>query len=499
MPVSEPTSIFKGALLTVLMRWSDRLIGFVSTLILARLLVPADFGIIAMASLVIGLVDVLLDLGVNVALIQNRHATPEHYNSAWTLRLIQATGAALIVLFIAPFAVDYFHDARVKPVLQVLATGLLLASLENIGVITFQKEMRFGLDFRYTFLKRIVGFLVTITAAWLFRSYWALVIGTLTGRLFGVLLSYQMHAMRPRFSLAKFKEIFSVSQWMLVASIGGYLDNNLHKLIVGGGANSATMGGYTLGDDISAMPGSELLAPLNRVLFPAFVRVKHDLSDLKRLFLLAQGVQTLVVVPASMGLALLAHEAVVVLLGEKWLLAVPFVQVLALANMVRAITTSGIHVMIALGRVWSSAFLSWMQVLLLAAIALIFLQGPDALQVAWIRFLTVLAGLPLAVWLLMHTLRNVGLMDIMRSIVRPLLGTGIMALAITTVGALTQFPPFPALLVKIATGVITYSTAIMFMWRLSGKPFGAESYLLSKVAALRKRDEGRPSPMPLEN
>ena len=108
------------------------------------------------------------------------------------------------------------------------------------------------------------------------------------------------------------------------------------------------------------------------------------------------------------------------------------------------------------------------------------------------------AGLSLAVWLLMRTLRNVSLMDIARSIVRPLLGTGVMALAITTVGTLTQFPPFPALLIKTATGLITYPAAIILMWWISGKPFGAESYLLHKVAALRKRDEGRPSPTPLE-
>jgi hypothetical protein len=139
-----------------------------------------------------------------------------------------------------------------------------------------------------------------------------------------------------------------------------------------------------------------------------------------------------------------------------------------------------------------------MQVLLFAAVALIFLRDSDALQVAWIRLFTVFAGLSLAVWLLMRTLRNVSLMDIARSIVRPFLGTGIMALAIATVGALTQFPPFTALLVKTAAGLITYPTAIMLMWWLFGKPFGAESYLLHKVAALRKRDEGRLTSTPLE-
>ena len=90
----RPRSVARSALITVAMRWTDRSIAFVSTLILARLLVPEDFGVIAMASLVIGLADVFFELGVNVALIQNKTPSQEHYDTAWTLRLIQTTLAA---------------------------------------------------------------------------------------------------------------------------------------------------------------------------------------------------------------------------------------------------------------------------------------------------------------------------------------------------------------------------------------------------------------------
>ena len=210
------------------MRWTDRSIAFVSTLILARLLVPADFGVIVMASLFIGLADVFFELGVNVALIQNRTPSQEHYDTAWTLRIIQTTLAAIVVVIAAPLAATYFNDPRVTLVVQVLAVSLVLSGLENIGVVTFQKEMQFGKEFQFLFCKRIVGFIVTIVAAWFIRSYWALVIGALTGRTFGVALSFVMHPMRPRLGLEKFREIFSVSQWVLVRSIGGYFQINLH-------------------------------------------------------------------------------------------------------------------------------------------------------------------------------------------------------------------------------------------------------------------------------
>ena len=175
-------SVARSALITVAMRWTARLIGFVSTLILARLLAPEDFGVIAMASLVIGLADVFFELGVNVALIQNKAPSQEHYDTAWTLRIIQTTLAAIIVVIAAPLAATYFNDPRVTLVVQVMAVSLMLSGLENIGVVTFQKEMQFGREFQFLFCKRIVGFIVTIAAAWFIRSYWALVIGALAGR-----------------------------------------------------------------------------------------------------------------------------------------------------------------------------------------------------------------------------------------------------------------------------------------------------------------------------
>ena len=187
-PNNAPKSqtILQGTVLTVAMRWTDRLIGLISTLILARLLVPEDFGIIAMASLAIGLADVMLDLGVNIALIQNRNVTQAHFNTAWTLRLIQTAIATLLVLATAPLAAEYFKNDRLQPVLQVLAFSILISGFENIGIIRFQKEMQFGAEFRFMFLRRMAGFLVTIGAAWFLHSYWALVIGTLAGRVIGV-------------------------------------------------------------------------------------------------------------------------------------------------------------------------------------------------------------------------------------------------------------------------------------------------------------------------
>jgi len=494
MSVSGRTSIVENVAFSVAQRWIDRLIGVVSTIVLARLLVPEDFGIIAQAALVMALITVLTDLGVNWALIQNRDASPDHYNTAWTIRLMQSGVVALMILAAAPLAGEYFSEPRTVPVLRVMAAGLVISALGNIGVITFQKEMKFGLDFRYSFIKRISGFVITLGLAFAWRSYWALVIGTLIGIGVGVLLSYHMHPMRPRLSLARFAEIFSFSQWTLVRGIGAYFLNSLDQLLVGGRSSTALMGAYTLAKEISAMPSSELLAPLNRVLFPAFVKAKQNLDELRRLFLLAQGVQTLIVMPASIGLALVANEAVPMLLGEKWMVAVPFVQILALLYVVHAVTTSAGYVIITLGEMRYSAALVWLQLAMFAVAAIALMPQAGAIEIAQLRLLAVTCGLLASLWLLKRVLPNLRLRQVLATNARPLLGSAAMAGAVMSLSPALPSSVLAALLIEILVGAFYYAVAVLAMWALAGRPDGAETYLLGKVKAYwQKGRRARPN------
>ncbi len=484
MDFQKKTSIFNSGIITIAIRWSNRVIGFASTLILARLLDPDDFGIIAIAFLVIGFINVFSDFGIHVALIRKVNPSPAHYNTAWTLRLIQMGVTAFIVFGLAPFAANYFGDSRLTPVLRVLSLGLLFVGLKNIGVITFQKEMQFDLEFRFKFLEGIVGFFVIVILAIQIGSYWALVIGTLFQKGFGAALSYVVHPMRPSFSLEKFKEIFSISQWLLVKNFGSYLHKNLHKVFVGANFNDSIMGGYSLAEKVSSLPGRDLLGPINRALFPAFARVKHDLNELKRLFLLAQGVQAFLVMPISVGLALVASEAVQILLGEKWLFAVPFLQVLAYIGFVQAITTSFSYVMLTVGRISSLTLWVWGQAIVFLLIVFPILPRIDALQIAELRLLTVLGGLFWGGLMLKKTMNNIKYYEIINSLLRPALATLIMSIAILTAAKLMELPVWAMLIGKVIIGTAAYFISITLMWRVIGKPQGAESYLFGKLIDL---------------
>lgn len=486
----QSASVVRSAALTIALRWTDRLLGIVSTLILARLLVPADFGIIAMASLVVILVDTLLDLGVNAALVQNRDTDRHDYDTAWTLRLAQSALAAAVVATAAPLAASYFNDSRVEAVLWVMAMSVLVAGFENIGIVSFQKNMEFGREFRFFFLRRLAGFLVTVSLALLLRNYWAMVFGTLTGRLVGVGLSYWVHDFRPRFSLSRLRALWSFSQWMLVRNLGTYGAQQIDKIILGHRASATTLGAYNLADDIAAMPVTELLAPIGRVLFPAFVNAAADPQELRRRFTLAFGIQMLLALPAGVGLALVAETAVPLLLGPQWLPAVSLLQILALISVATALTHGSGYLLLALGKVRVQALFVWGQFLLLAAMLVIVFPDAAAVGIAQARFAVAVLAMLLFLAMALDALPLLRLRDLLAAGWRPLLATAVMA------AVLAQWPAPPSLplalrfFAEVGTGITVYATTMLLLWWFFGTADAPEQYLIDKLRPGRTEDTG---------
>lgn len=156
------SAVLKGAAWSLALRWGMRLLGLLSTVLLARLLSPSDFGLVAMAMLVVAFVQAWLAFGVDTALIQNQDATREHYDTAWTIRILQGVVVAIGVAAAAPFAATYFEEPRITAVLLVLSFAILLGASANIGVVAFRKDLEFDKEFRFQIIGKILGFVVTL-------------------------------------------------------------------------------------------------------------------------------------------------------------------------------------------------------------------------------------------------------------------------------------------------------------------------------------------------
>jgi lipopolysaccharide exporter len=208
-----------GAAWMIGLRFAVRSIGLVSMIVLARLLVPADFGLVAIATALSGAIAAMSEFGFQVALIQNQAADRRHYDTAWTLgigRGLVVSGALAIAA--QPLAA-MFSDPRLAPILLVLAVGVVVTSLENIGVVEFRKELQFQREFAYRALSKVASFALTVPLAIILRNYWALVIGMLIGQLASVALSYIMCGYRPSFSLAVWRELMRFSKWLLMNNV----------------------------------------------------------------------------------------------------------------------------------------------------------------------------------------------------------------------------------------------------------------------------------------
>lgn len=474
-----------SSLIVIGMRWTDRLLGLISTLVLARLLVPEDFGVVAMASMVVGLIDVMMSLGVNAALIHDREATADDYSTAWTLRLLEATLAGTTIVLVAPLAANYFDDPRVVDVMRVMGLAVAIAGLENIGLVSFQKDMQFGSDFAFFFRRRVIAFVVTLALAWWFRTYWAMVIGALVGKVSGVVLSYLMHEMRPRLTLTKLRKIWAFSQMMLLRGIGNYLGLWIDKLVLGGRVPADIVGGYRLADEVASMPTTEVLAPLGRVLFPAFVESRDDPQTLRHEFLLAFAIQLGVVLPAAVGLALVADLAIPVLLGAKWTFAVPFIRWLAIGQLAIALMHAGGYLLLAMGRVGTLAAVSWLQVLLFAVMAILVFEGADAVRIAQLRLAATVLCTPLLLIMLLGALRGLTPRHLAGAVWRPVLACATMTAVLLRVDT-SALSTAPALVLEVALGAAVYTLTGLIAWVLAGRPPGVESWLAEKLG-LRRR------------
>ncbi|MCC6610735.1 MAG: lipopolysaccharide biosynthesis protein [Burkholderiales bacterium] len=478
-------AVLKGAAWSVGLRWGTRLIGLASTVILARLLTPADFGLVAMAMLVVGFVDAWLSFGLDTALIQNQSATRQHYDTAWTIRIIQSLVVAGAIAAIAPLAAAYFREPRVMPVLWVLCPVLVLGALSNIGVVGFRKELAFHKEFRLQIAARLLGFFITVGAALWLRNYWALVIGLIGSYSVTCALSYAMHPFRPRLSLARVRDLWSYSQWMLVRSIGHFAEMRADEVIVGGLGSARQMGLYSIASELGRLPGSEIGAPLNQVLVPGFAKLQHHADRLAAAYLNVLGTVSAVTLPASIGLALVAREAVQVLMGRQWLDAVPLLVLLAISNAVRVGQSLSVSLFLSTGRPRMAAVFSWLSAALFVGITLPIVGEHGVRGVAAAH---AISGAILMAFVYAGVSRVSGLTarGILGQLWRPIVACAVMALAVASVpganaGVLVD------LILKVAAGALSYSGTLLLLWRLAGSPDGAERFFIGRLHGLLKR------------
>jgi len=485
------TQIASGAAWMVAFKLIDRGLGLVSTVVLARLLVPADFGLVAMATVIIAALQLLIAFSFDVPLIQNPNAGRDQFDTAWTINLLFSLGAAAILGALGYPAAEFYHEPRLAHVIHILALAFAVQGLSNIGPVAFRREMRFDREFTFLLAKRVALLAGTIPLAFWLRNYWALVAGQLLGTVLGVLLSYRASTYRPRLSLAAKTELFHASKWLMLNNLSQFLNGRAAEFIIGRVLGAKPLGIYTIGFEISTLPTTELVAPINRAAFPGYARVAGDLAQLRSSFLNVIGMIALISLPAALGIFAVADLMVRAVLGEQWMASVPIMQVLALFGAIQALQTNIAYIYLATGRLYLISVIGGLQFLLLLACMVPGLLWWGVQGAAWAYLATAIVMIPVNQILLARCLQ-LSATDFVRRLLRPLLAALLM---LAVVLGFKHVAPAPVsshdyvvmLLACIALGAGSFCGALWLLWRGAGRPAGPEQVVFGKLLSLLGR------------
>lgn len=426
---------------------------FISTLILARILAPDDFGLLSMGLIAINYLDALNEMGVGSALIYQQGDLQKKSNIAFTISLSVNALLTLAAFFSAPAIAAFFNEPRISPIVQVLSFTFVLSSIGSIHSVHLKKE----LDFRKVFIPEIGKTFakggISILCALLGWGVWSLVVGQVSGILVSNVLYWVVVPYRPRLAWDRkeAKGLLGYGSQIILVDVFGMFLQNIDYLIIGKRMESIQLGFYTMAFRIPELVIINICVVVSRALFPAFSRIQNDLEALRKGYLTTLRYISLITIPLGLGLTLLSREFILMFYTDKWAASIPVMQLLCLYAVVYSLgfnagdiykatgkpwilnTLSVVKLLIAVPALWIAAGTSIYAVAAAQLIINIFITLLELLVVAWIVKIkagdmlnalwpAVLSGLIMFVGVYFLKMQMMGLPDWTRILALPIAG-----------------------------------------------------------------------------
>ena len=468
----------------------ERLIGLISITILARLLTPSDFGLVAIASIVVAAIQVFTQFGFDWALVRYKEPSPSDLNSAWTLRALLGMGVFGFLVIVGPFAAHFFKQPALRPVLIVLGFGAFVVSLENIGTVYFRRDFTFEREFLIRAIAKVSGFVTTITIALLTRSLWALVWGSVATNLATTVSSYTFHPYRPRLALKGVRALMTFSAWLLVGRLAGLFRQQFAKIYLSRVYAAATTGLFSLAEQIAIIP-LEVAMPINRVAYSKYTQDMREGRELKSSYFSIASLIWAISLPISLGTIALAPEVVAVLLGRQWTDAVPVLQLMSIGMAFTVMTANTHYVYWAFGLSRITATLSMTSAATIIPLSIAGSALGGYVGVAWAFALESALIAPINFFLL-RRYAGISFRELWTHVWRITLGACVMLaflfVAFNPISRYTVSAAVFRFILAVVTGGVTYAVVVFGTWYMVGAPAGPERLVLSLL-----RDRLHPS------
>jgi lipopolysaccharide exporter len=479
--LSLTTRTVRGAGWIVCWRVATRVLGTISTLVLVRLLVPGDFGLVALGTAFSQALNGLSEIGVGKALVREARIDRALYDTGFTLTVIRGCISALLIIACAWPVANFFGEPRLVGILLALAAAMFIEALENVGIVDFQRDLAFEKEFGLYIAPRILGIVACLTVAYVWRSYWALVVGILTTRSMGMLCSYLMHSYRPQFSLRAWRQIVGFSFWSWMLSWVSLIRDRIDSFVIGRLLGTTQVGLYSIAFDVGFLTSTELVGPVCRALFPGLVEVKSRGNDVADAYFRAISATLAITLPAGVGIALVADPLIRLAVGPRWLAAIPLVQIFAVVGIFRVVTLISTTLLTVYGML-QVQFVSTTSILLLRIALLIILVSRFGLVGA--GFAVAAAAILEEAFYLVVTFRRFNLRpaNLLSGNWRSAIATAAMAGVVLPMSDMFNWAPGPTFghfFAQVLGGALTYVIVLVAAWLAAGRPSGAEAQFIA--------------------
>lgn len=450
--------------------FSQNAIGRIVTLsmliILARLIGPAEIGLVGIALLVMSGLQSFTNIGLNEALIYQKEENVDSYlDTVWLLEIGRGLLIGGVMVVGAPLVAMLFSEPRAEPLVQVLAIAPVVRSLRNPGIVYFDKHLDFHKEFVYKFGVNVVRFVVSVGYALVEPTAWAYVVGFLaaSGARFG--LSYVIHDFRPwfRFDGDAAWELIDYGKWLTGVSILTFLTTEGDDAFVGWLLGPAALGFYQYAYRFSNAPATEFTQIISRVMFPAFSKMQDDADRLRSVFLTTFRMTAFVSFPACFGIAAVAPVFVRAFLGPDWTGMILAMQILAGYGLMRAVTKTFGPIWKAIGRPDLIPKLQSLRLLLIAIIIYPMSQqfgiAGTALTVTGVY---VFPMLPIDLYVIKHSIEAT-YVEILQELFYPLIASTVMFAGVWMLYLSLEIAPIFQFVILTITGALLYGASVLVL------------------------------------
>ena len=453
---------FKGLLWSTIQNSGGQVFSLIIFLVLARLLSPETFGLIALANVFFAFMQIFRQQGFSKALIQRKNLEPEHLDAAFWSQFGSGILLTVITFFSADLVAAIFEQPKLIPILQWLSLLFIINSLTHVHNAILQRKFAFKTLAMRTLLATMISGIVGISMAFAGYGVWSLVASNITIELVALIVIWTAVDWRPKlsFSMKYFQDLFSFGMYLLGFKFIKFFDKRADNLIIGYFLGEVALGYYAIAYRILEVMTQLLVKTISKVALPTFSRLQTEPERFRQLFYKTTQLTSIIAFPTYLGVVVFAPELTIILFGEQWIPAIEVMQILSLEGIILSLAQFHKSVFISTGNPsWTVKVSLFNAVINVIACLITIRFGIVAVATGYV--VSSYLVFPVSQWAVTKLIK-IKLITYIRQLITPLVSSGIMVAVILIVKYLLSSVVEPPLLMVIGTliGALIYALCI---------------------------------------